>query len=231
MPTRNRKAFIPRAVAMFLAQDYPGEIELIIIEDGEQDSASIATLAAQAELDRLRYFRYERFTGSIGAKLNRAAQVACGSILIRWDDDDWNALDRIGKQVAHMQLSGKAVVGMSSLIFYAEGEQHGYEYTGDAWYASGSSHCYTREWALAHPYQDISLGEDNAFIAEAHKADALSTVSGLRCLVACDHAANTSARAGGLDAEFRQLIRDTADNFRRVPLADFQQTIGPHGSH
>jgi glycosyltransferase involved in cell wall biosynthesis len=232
MPTMNRRAFIPRALAMFEAQDYPNR-ELIVLEDGDEDSSELCYASA----DRFRAFgithgfprvRYFRFGGTLGAKLNQGARAAFGEILIRWDDDDWNAPNRISTQVAHMKLTGKPVVGMSSLIYYTEREQFGYEYTGDAWYASGSSHCYTREYALSHPMPDISLGEDNAFAAEAKLLDAISNISGLTCLVACDHTANTSPRMFGPDLNF---IRETADNFRKVPLAEFAETIGPHGSH
>lgn len=232
-PTKDRKRFIPRALAMFMAQDYPGEAELIVLEDGAEDCSDILATAgslSDGHLNRIgSRIVYGRFTGSLGAKLNEGARIACGEVLVRWDDDDWSAPNRISTQVAHMRLTGKPVAGMSSLIYHAEDSDHGWEYTGDAWYASGSSHCYTREWALAHPMPDISLGEDNAFAAEAKQYGAISNLSGATCLVACDHAKNTSPRNfGGMDLDF---IRSTADNFRKVPLSEFAATIGLHGSH
>jgi glycosyltransferase involved in cell wall biosynthesis len=232
MPTKNRRAFIPRALAMFMAQDYPGRAELIVLEDGDDNCSDI--LAGVEECDTGHIHRlgsaviYDRGAGTLGAKLNAAASMASGEICINWDDDDWNAPNRISTQVAHMQLTGKPVVGLSSLIYYAEGEQFGWEYTGDAWYASGSSHCYRRDWILSHPRPDMTVGEDNVFAAEAKREGAISNLSGSTVLVACDHAANCSNRG---DPALNKLIRETADNFRRVPLSEFAATIGPYGSH
>jgi hypothetical protein len=232
MPTKNRRAFMPRALAMFMAQDYPGRVELIVLEDGDEDCSGILGTVENFDSGHLNRLGsaivYDRFTGTLGAKLNRAAEMARGEILINWDDDDWNAPNRISVQVAHMQLTGRPVTGLSSLIYYSEGAGEGWEYTGDAWYASGSSHCYRRDWVMAHPHPDMTVGEDNAFIAEAKQYGAVSTLSGSTVLVACDHARNCSNRG---DAELNKLIRETADNFRRVPLSEFAATIGPYGSH
>jgi glycosyltransferase involved in cell wall biosynthesis len=243
MPTKNRRAFISRALAMFAAQDYPNT-ELVIVADGD-DITDL--LPSDHGWKKVKYgprdrwgdpiivndgsILHVRFEGTLGAKLNHAAQLASGAICINWDDDDWNAPDRISTQVAHMQLTGKPVVGFSSLIYYAEGADYGWEYTGDAWYASGSSHCYTRDYVLAHPRPDMTVGEDNVWGAEAKKLNAISNISGLTCLVACDHANNCSARMFG--TELYDLMRQTSDNFRRVPLSEFSSTIGPssYGSH
>ena len=223
MPTKNRRAFWPRTFKMFEAQDYPNK-ELIILEDGDSREKGDGYLGIGSG-----FAKYIRFEGTLGAKLNKGAELASGSICLNWDDDDWNSPTRISDQVRHMQLSGKPVAGMSSLIFYAEGQPEGWEYTGDAWYASGSTHCYTRDYILAHPRPDKTVGEDNDWILEAHQLNAVSTLSGIRSLVACDHRDNCSARIFG--TELYQLIRETSDNFRRVPLSEFAETIGPYGSH
>jgi glycosyltransferase involved in cell wall biosynthesis len=233
MPTKNRRAFIPRAIAMFLAQDYPGNAELIIVEDGDENCEDLAFQAQFMESGHVQRLGsriiYKRFEGTLGAKLNEAARTATGEICINWDDDDFHAPNRVSTQVAHMQLTGKPVVGFSSLIYYAEGRDFGYEYTGDAWYASGSSHCYRRDWVLAHPRPDMTVGEDNHFAEHAHRHDAISNISGLKCLVACDHPNNCSGR--GYGTEWYELVRETSDNFRKVPLSEFAAAIGPHASH
>lgn len=252
MPTRNRRRFTPRAIDMFNAQTWPNK-ELIILEDGDESTAeptnndppdgttqrhgsvtkkdlSPGWLLAHRDSIEISWLvanlsvRYYEFTGTIGAKLNKGADAAEGDIILRWDDDDWNSPTRIADQVAHMRLSGKPVVGMSSLIYYREGDAHGWEYTGDAWYASGSTHCYTREWALNHPYPDLSLNEDGAFWEKAQREHAISTISGLTSLVACDHANNTSPRASSGD----EFLREHSENFKKIPLSHFAATIGGH---
>lgn len=236
MPTKSRRAFIPRALDMFEAQEWPNK-QLIIVADGEDISDLLPLDIGWKKFHRMPggdvmengSILHVRYEGTLGAKLNFAAQVADGGICINWDDDDWNAPNRISTQVAHMRLTGKPVVGFSSLIYHAEGTAYGWEYTGDAWYASGSSHCYTREWILAHPRPDMTVGEDGVFADEAKSMGAISNLSGTTCLVACDHTTNCSAR--NFDSETYELVRETADNFRKVPFAEFSATIGLHGSH
>ena|SRR5690348_1053952 len=224
MPTKNRRRFLPRALAMWKAQNWPKK-ELVIVEDGEDCKGEAAVDWLIDLLWSCRNVRYSYFEGSLGAKRNRAAALAKGDIFVNWDDDDWNGPTRISDQIAHMRLARTPVVGMSSLIYYAEGAEHGYEYTGDAWYASGSTHMFTRAYAEAHSWPDKNVGEDNDWLEEARRAGALSTVSGLRSLVACDHPKNTSARL--FDTELGKLLRETADNWRKIPLAQFAGTILP----
>lgn len=225
MPTKNRRKFIPRALKMWREQDYPNK-ELIVLEDGDDD---VSDLALHGQFHHL----YVRYSGTLGAKLNKGRDLARGSILLNYDDDDFNAPNRISLQVKHMRMTGKPFVAFSSLIYYREGQDYGREYTGNAWYATGSTHCYTREWALAHPRPDQTVGEDEIAVAEAREYRALSTVSGTRCLVACTHNSNCSARSNGKAGDyssFSEFLRsdealDASDNFQRIPLSEFADTI------
>jgi hypothetical protein len=251
MPTKNRRKFIPRALKMWREQDYPSK-ELIVIEDGDDNVSDLlgephdgfATFRAGKQYtdeagirrcevepigsDRPRYYRLE---GTLGAKLNLGRDLAAGSILLNFDDDDFNAPNRISLQVQHLQMTGKPFVGFSSLIYYREGQGSGQEFTGDAWYAPGSTHCYTRAWALAHPRPDKTLGEDNVAVAEARAHGALSTISGTRCLVACDHWQNCSPRRAldqcrSLeDLMNSQEMHEICDNIQIIPLSGFADTI------
>ncbi len=225
MPTKNRREFIPRALKMWREQDYPIR-ELIIIEDGEDNISDLLDV-------RDVWMRYQRFTGTLGAKLNRGRDCSSGQILIQWDDDDFQAPNRISLQVQHLQMTGMSFVAFSSLIYYREGQDYGREYTGNAWYATGSTHCYTRAWALAHPRPDMTVGEDEIAVAEARAHRALSTISGTRVLVACTHDSNCSARSNKAEGNYgswSEFLRseealDVSDNFQRVPLSEFIDTV------
>lgn len=228
MPTKNRRKFIPRALKMWREQDYPNK-ELIVIEDGD-DNVHDLILDARETNPRI---RYRSFTGTLGAKLNYGAGRAYGQILLNYDDDDFQAPKRISLQVQHMQMTGKPFVAFSSLIYYREGQDYGREYTGNAWYATGSTHCYTREWAMAHPRPDMTVGEDEIAVAEARANRALSTISGTRCLVACTHDSNCSARSNKATGDCESLSEflrseealDASDNFQRIPLSEFIDTV------
>lgn len=232
MPTKNRRAFMPRALAMFLAQDYPGSAELIIVEDGDDNCEDLLHVVGEMECGNVQRWGsrviYRRFEGTLGAKLNEAAQIAKGEICINWDDDDWQAPNRINTHVDLMKITGKPVMGFSSLIYYHEGDDIGWEYIGEANYASGATQAYRRDYVLKYPRPDVTLGEDTLWIREAAKRGDVACISGTRCLVAADHESNCCPR--DFNGENRWMC-ESSDSFRRVPLSEFSSTIGPFGSH
>ena len=130
MPTCNRRAFIPAALACFAAQDYP-RLELIVVDDG---SDSVADLMPADS--RIRYFRLDG-KRNIGVKRNLACEQARGSFIAHWDDDDWYPPSRIRKQIeamrgAHWQVSG------STTMFYLHPDKdqafrYAYTAPGCAW--------------------------------------------------------------------------------------------------
>ena len=196
MPTtESRQRFHARARAMFEAQDWPNK-ELIVI-DGP---------------------------GTIGAKLNDGIRRSTGDILINWDDDDWSAPDRIARQVGFLCDSGTAVVGLSELIFYAEGQSEGWAYTGDGGYAPGSTHCYTREYVQQHPHQDMNEGGDALLFSEAAALKQFAVQPAGISLVACDHPGNTCPRRDH-DMVF---LYDHSPMWRKVPFHVFASTVFPY---
>lgn len=95
MPTFGRPELVPESVAMFLAQDYLNK-ELIVLNDcpGQEyvmDLPGVRVINAPC--------RYE----SLGAKRNAAIEIARGSIIAVWDDDDVYLPWRLSYCVARMQ--------------------------------------------------------------------------------------------------------------------------------
>lgn len=218
-PTKNRRRFLSGMIAGFLAQDYEGPVELLIVEDGDENCEDLIPLDTERPI---RYFRHD---GSLGAKLNFGATQARGEMLANVDDDDWYTPDRLAKQLQHFWLTGKQVCACSSGLFWVEGESTGFEYHGPANYAMGATHFYTRDFALAHPHDDISLGEDTAFSNTAHAAGELATISGMEVLVVRCHPGNTSKRDYSDPAQKAWML--CTDNWREVPLSRIQAVIGP----
>ena len=68
MPTANRRHFVPEAIRLFMAQDYP-ETELIILDDGEDDVRDLIPKQLH-----IRYLRLDR-PQSIGAKRNLGCEL------------------------------------------------------------------------------------------------------------------------------------------------------------
>ena len=55
-----------------------------------------------------------------GEVLNRAAALASGDYLVKWDDDDWYGPDHLSDLVLAASYSGADVVGVSGEFFYLE---------------------------------------------------------------------------------------------------------------
>jgi glycosyltransferase involved in cell wall biosynthesis len=92
MPTRDRAELALQAVRYFQRQDHE-PLELIVVDDGD------GGLQARLPDDpRIRYVRAPPGE-SIGAKRNRACELAQGEVIVHWDDDDWFAPDRVRRQL------------------------------------------------------------------------------------------------------------------------------------
>jgi glycosyltransferase involved in cell wall biosynthesis len=142
MPTANRRTFVPRAIELFLRQDYPCR-ELVILDDG---SDSVADLVPDDP--RVRYVRAAR-KQALGAKRNACVELARGDLIMHWDDDDWHAPHRISCQVVALREAGAEVCGLRRMLFHdpASGRTWLYDYPAQrrAWLAGGSL-LYTRDF-------------------------------------------------------------------------------------
>jgi len=83
MPTRNRAALVPRAVASVQAQRYP-EWELLIVDDGSDDETP--EVVAAFDDPRIRSLRVPH--GGCCAARNAALATATGEIVAYLDDDN-----------------------------------------------------------------------------------------------------------------------------------------------
>ncbi|NTU85462.1 MAG: glycosyltransferase, partial [Chloroflexales bacterium] len=167
MPTRNRAAFALRAVEYFQRQDYEPR-ELIIIDDGDDGLAR--RLPADA---RIRYARMPAGT-SIGAKRNRACELAGGAIIAHWDDDDWYAPGRLSAQVVPLHGTPEAISALTAGVFFdlpawafwrCTPALHRRMFVGDV---HGGTLVYHRTiWGRLARYPDRSLAEDALFLQQA----------------------------------------------------------------
>jgi hypothetical protein len=94
-----------------------------------------------------------------------------------------------------MLATEKAVAGYRSMRF-TDGTEW-WKYCGEANYALGTSLCYRRDWWRGHPFPDLQVGEDNAFVATAASAGQLTTIDAGELMHATIHLGNTSPRSMG----------------------------------
>lgn len=182
--TRNRREWLPKAISAFLAQAYEHR-ELLILADGKDvqdlipDDTRIRHISAIPPM-------------SIGAKRNLGCELAAGSVIAHWDDDDYSAPQRLSDQIRRLHETGKAVTGYHSMRF-KDGSRW-WRYAGRSSYSLGTSLCYRRDWWQRHRFPCQQLGEDNVFTACAAAAGELSAVDAGDLMYASIHDGNTSPR-------------------------------------
>ncbi len=189
MPTKDRRRFVPRAIADFRRQDYPNR-ELLIVDDGSDPVADLVP-----DDPRIRYLRLDRRL-RLGAKRNLACREARGEILVHWDDDDWHAPWRLSYQVRELRERGAELCGLDRLTFYDPAADRAWQYVyppgGRRWLAGGTL-CYTRSLWQHHPFPDVTLGEDNRFVRSAG-ASPMAALDNSDFYVALIHSENTSRK-------------------------------------
>lgn len=160
MPTYNRRNFVPLALRYFLRQDYTDK-ELIILDDGSDPVKDLIP-----EHSAISYvYLSEKIT--LGEKLNRAAEMSKGDIILQWDDDDWYAKNRISYQVNTLLEKQKDLCGINQLYYYnlisKEAFKYSYPRNLKPWLL-GSSLCFKRELWEHHKFVHTNIGMDGRFV-------------------------------------------------------------------
>jgi predicted O-methyltransferase YrrM len=189
MPTYNRRAYVPDAIARFLAQDYPHR-ELLVVDDGTDPVADL-----MPDDDRIRYLRIpHRLT--IGAKRNLACEMAGGELLAHWDDDDWVSSWRLRYEVESLLASDADIVGLSTLLYYdpANGRAWRYRYraTNREW-VHDPTFCYRRQVWQADHFPDTNYGLDTRYLLTGRRKR-VSVLADHRFYVGMIHPGNTSRK-------------------------------------
>jgi O-antigen biosynthesis protein len=190
MPTFDRREFIPQSVSYFLRQDYPAK-ELIIVDDSPQPVGDL--LPADP---RILYHRLEGRT-VLGAKRNLACDLARGSIIAHWDDDDWSSRDRVSVQVAALTDGDADVCGTGSLLYYDPVGSTAWRFTwpdGLRPWAAGPSLCFRKEMWSRSPFPDVGIGEDTRFVFSPNVRQ-VADVRAADCVVGIIHPNNTVAKS------------------------------------
>lgn len=95
--TSNRPLFLQRAIACFERQDYANKELIVSHPENDNDTKSI--LDQIENLTGTSFIRLERTAEeTIGTARNNAIEIANGSFICFWDDDDWYASNRISEQ-------------------------------------------------------------------------------------------------------------------------------------
>jgi len=180
MPTKNRRQFVPRAIACFQAQSY-GPRELIILDNGD----SVKDLVPDDRRIRYTLLKSKQSTGQFR---NFCCQMAQGEFIAHWDDDDWYHPERLAEQIA--LIGEHQAAGYHSILF--DGPKGVYSYNGQPDYALGTSLLYRRSWWLSNKFPSVNVGEDSEYVERLGRR--LIVADGKARIVASIHASNTSPR-------------------------------------
>lgn len=187
MPTRDRRAFVPHAIACFQHQTYTN-CELIIVDDGPDP---IADLVPKDQ--RIRYI-YRESISNVGAKRNRACEMAQGQIIAHWDDDDWYAPTRLQRQVQALETSDAQLVGVSALRYYDLTTERAFEYRQQnarrPWL---SLLLYRKALWLRHKHPNNRVGSDTVFLRSLPRGSC-TVMQGLELCVCFIHGRNLSPK-------------------------------------
>lgn len=202
--TRNRRSWLTKAIACYLAQSYEAR-ELLIVADG----VDVRDLVPDREDIRLIHVEEGR---RIGEKRNYGCGLARGKFIAHWDDDDYSAPDRLSEQVASLQNAGKAVAGYWSMHL-TDGQRWWFFNFNGPEFAIGTSLLYERSWWAAHQFPLVQVGEDGAFMNEARAAGQLVTAPAEWEMIASVHPENTSPRSFAGN-NFKPVPADISDECR-----------------
>jgi glycosyltransferase involved in cell wall biosynthesis len=209
MPTRNRRVFIPQAVACFQSQTWSNK-ELVVVDNGDDpihDLLPPGTIYTHISGERL----------TTGAMRNLGCSLARGEYFVNYDDDDWSHPLRIAEQHKLMICNQVGIVGYKSLYFINEAERKAWLYRTDAQeYALGTSFFYKRDYWRSHKYKNLMIGEDNEFAFEANRGGLLAVDANDR-MVARIHPGNTSPKVD---------LEDSPDSFIPADYAAVAAIMG-----
>lgn len=132
IPTRNRVELLNRCVAGVLKRtDYP-DFELIIVDNGSTEPATLEALQELARDSRVRILRDDQ-PFNYPALNNKAAQLASGEVLILLNNDvDVRGSDWLREMVSHVLRPGVGTVG-ARLLYNNGCLQHAGVVLGVGW--------------------------------------------------------------------------------------------------
>ena len=191
------------AIRCFLDQTYDQK-ELVIL-DNNPDGETIDNLCKDS---RIKYHRVLR--ENIGVMRNNGNDLAIGDVICNWDCDDFYSKERIAVQVERLSVSGKAVTGFHSLLFYntANARAYRYKYAGHGPYGSGTTLAYRKDWWKSHPFDEsLKRGEDYHFVAAAAAAVQMDSIEGIGLVVARSHRDSTCPPQFSCSSQYPEISR------------------------
>ena len=221
-----RLEWLPKAIESFMAQDYLGGAEMLIVADENIIPTALAECVVSGMLRPCHPQREGSqvkigiSNGVLGEKRNTACRNARGEIIAHFDDDDISAPGRLTDQVMRLLEPGCAVTGYNTMVVRELRQtrvmqEDGTWRPGAEWWkftsrdgaCAGASLCYHRDWWRTHRFPEVACGEDDPFYAAAVADNTAIAADGSDFFRVTNHAGNVSGRLIG-GAEWQELSGD-----------------------
>ncbi len=109
VPTYNVEKYLDKCLSSFIIDEYIGEFEVLIINDGSTDNSAI--IASKYESEHPEIFKYvEKQNGGHGSAINVGKQWAEGKYIQVVDSDDWVCQEEFIKLLSYLKKSDYDVV-------------------------------------------------------------------------------------------------------------------------
>jgi len=212
-PTYNRRKFIPAAIAMYKAQNYPKErMEWIILDDGS-DKVGDLFAAASKTIPNIRYVPMDTKL-LIGQKRNLLNDHAKGDIMVAMDDDDYYPPERVSHVVTKfIQQPTIQLAGSSEMYLYFRSD-------GKVIKAGpyNPNHCtngtmaYRRSYMLTHRYDEKQTHAEEKSFLDDYK-NPMIQLDPFKCILVMCHSDNTFDKNNLRDSK-NPMLKDTDMNLR-----------------
>lgn len=188
MPTKNRRDFVRQALEYYQRQTFK-DTELVVVDNGDERVEDLCK-----GQPRVRYIYHSSV--STGELRNIACEAVKGSIIVHWDDDDWQADTRIHSLMNVVNENGKArLIGLRDQVYLLANslEFWKYHYKSDKPWVAGNTMCYFKTLWQERPFADVKVGSDNIFCSNLSKEDVFQVPSNLE-VIGLIHKSNTSPK-------------------------------------
>jgi len=209
-PTADRREFWPRCIRCFQSQGWP-RMEWIVVDNGADPIKDMLP-----EDPRIKYVRVPGPRLLHGRLMNLAMGHAAGDAAIVWDDDDWYAPDRVGKQASVLENSALDLAGTGSLYYYLHGTRRAFLYrnlTPRRWVAAPA---FRRSLWEANKFEEMRQGADAVFLSKVPEHRCLD-MRDLGLLVSAIHPGNAAPKRVP-NASFAEVPWETIEGITKGTL-------------